>query len=140
MAKPIRTRTVYCYNCGHPIEVGRRTMSTSCPGCSKPVIVEDIVVKSYKGVMAVETCGKLVVSKRGHVVAKKRVIAHGGIEVDGKLQCGEAIAAGPVRLGGKSEWKGNLRATSLKIELGAKIHGGLFQIPVDPLEKQKQQG
>lgn len=138
MAKAAASHHVHCYHCGHRIEVGRRTMSTSCPGCSKPVIVEDIVVKTYKAVVNVETCGKLIVPKRGRVVAQRRVVAHGGIEVEGSLQCGEAISAGPVTIAAKAEWKGDLRAISLTVAAGAKIFGGYFNIPHDPLAEYRQ--
>src|SRR5262245_64015976 len=90
---------VHCYHCGRRFGVGARTQSTSCPGCYKRVMIEDIVVKAYQAVISAETCGKLIVAKHGHVVAQKRVIAFKGIEVEGKLQCKEAISAGLVQIG-----------------------------------------
>ena len=81
MAKTNGPNHVYCYHCGRRIEIGRRTMSTPCPGCHKTVLVEDIVVKGYTGVNNFETCGRLIVRRRGHAVAKHRVVALAGIEV-----------------------------------------------------------
>lgn len=135
MAKPPSPqREVICYRCGHRIAIGARTMSTSCPGCHKPVIVEDIVVKGYKGVFNVETCGKLIVPKKGRVVAQKKIIAHGGIEVEGVCECKEAITGGHVHLGKKAEWRGNLNAPSLSVEAGAKIRDAYMKIPDNPIE------
>ena len=126
-------RRVECYHCGRALEVGQSTMSTSCPGCHKPVIVEDVVVRSYKAVTTIETCGKLIVGKRGVCVAARRIVAHGGMEVEGKVTCPSAVSAGRVALGPKSEWKGDLRAPVLEMKEGAKIASGYFEIPYNPL-------
>ena len=40
-----------------------------------------------------------------------------------------AIIEGPVRIGPKALWKGDCRAPSLKLELGATVRGGYFVIP-----------
>jgi len=128
---------VYCYLCGHPIQVGGRTMSTSCPGCNKPVIVEDIVVKDYRGVVKLETCGKLIVKRRGRVSAQQRVVAHEGIEVEGVLHCKQALTAGKVWIGPKAEWRGDLQAPTLIVEEGAKLERGYFEVPHDPVAKYR---
>lgn len=133
MQKPEGAYDILCYHCGHKIVVGGRAQSTSCPGCHKRVMIEDIVVKSYQAVISLETCGKLIVPKGGQVVAQKRVIAFKGIEVEGKLQCKEALSAGLVSIGPKAEWKGDLKAGVLSIKLGALVQGGHFTVPADPL-------
>jgi hypothetical protein len=130
---------VYCYHCGRRIEIGSRTMSTSCPGCHKSVLIEDIVVKGYTGVTNLETCGRLIVNRRGHAVAKNRIVAHAGIEVKGRVQCGHALTAGRAVLSGKAEWRGDLHAVSLVVEQGAVIVGGRFRVPDDPLEPHRHQ-
>ncbi len=114
-------------------------MSTSCPGCHKPVMVENITIKGYKGVNRVETTGTLHVTKRGRVVAQHEVVAFGGIEVHGQLHCKEARSAGPVILKAGCDWKGDLTAPSLIVEKGAMIQGGHFRIPVDPLADHRHQ-
>ncbi len=124
---------VHCYHCGHRITVGGRTQSTSCPKCSKRLVIEDLVIKSYYAVVNAETCGKLIIARNGHVVAQKRIVAFKGIEVEGKLQCKEAITAGPLTLGPKAEWKGNLKAASLSIKPGATIQAAHFTVPADPI-------
>lgn len=137
-AGPAGPRQVFCYHCDHPLMVGAMAMSTNCPGCNKPIILEDIVVKSYKAVFNVETCGKLIVKKGGRVVAQKRIVAHAGIESDGVIQCKTAITGSHVRLGKKSEWRGDLRTPTLIVEPGAKIQTSHFSVPDDPLEHLKK--
>ena len=107
-------------------------MSTSCPECNLPLVIEDVVVKSYMGVNTLETCGRLVIPKRKHIVVQAHVVAHAGIEVNGRLECRQAISQGPVVLGPKAVWRGDLRAPSLVVNPGAKIHGGYFSIPEMP--------
>ena len=102
-------------------------MSTSCPGCHKSVLLEDIVVKGYKGVTNLETCGKLIVGRRGHAVAKNRIVAHSGIEVKGRVQCGHALTASRVTLFGKSEWRGDLGKTGSPQHPPPDRAGGGFQ-------------
>lgn len=139
MAKATGPIHVYCYYCGRRIEIGRRTMSTPCPGCHKTVLVEDIVVKGYTGVHNIETCGRLIVRRRGHAVAKHRVVALAGIEVQGKLHCEQALCSGQVMISAKGEWRGDLKANSLVVESGATINGGWFKVPEDPIAAYRHQ-
>jgi len=129
MSKVSEVHEVICYHCSRTIKVSGMTRSTSCPGCFKRVIIEDLVVPTYHAVINVETCGKLIVPKGGRVIVQKRVIALSGIEMEGKLQCQEAITARHVLIGAKAEWKGDLRAGSLDIKQGAKIDTGHFVVP-----------
>jgi cytoskeletal protein CcmA (bactofilin family) len=107
-------------------------MSTTCPECNRALVIEDVKVKGYTAVHMLETCGKLVIPKRKHVVVQAHVVAHAGIVVDGRLECGQAISQGPVMLGPKADWRGDLRAPSLVVAQGAKIQGGYFSIPEMP--------
>jgi hypothetical protein len=131
MAKNPPPRTVLCYYCRHRFEVGGRAMSVSCPGCNKPVIVEDVIVKNYKPVKSLQTCGMLII-RRGGRVAATEVEAQQGVMCDGAL-AGNVVSGGPVTLGAKAEWKGDLRAPSLVVKGGARILGGYFDIPRNPL-------
>src|SRR5262245_47407201 len=119
MAKPSGTRTVHCYHCRHGFEVSRQTMTTVCPKCSKPLTVEDVIIKSAHGVRKIQTCGKLVVQKKGHVIAQF-IEAHGGVEVEGILE-GKVLSGGPVHIRSKASWKGDLSAPMVEVELGARI-------------------
>ncbi len=109
------------------------TRSTVCPGCNRRLIVEDIVIRSYTAVVNIETCGRLIIRRGGHAVAQKRVVALAGIEMDGKLQCRQAITARHARIGPNAEWKGDLQAGSLDVKPGAVIHGGHFDVPSSEL-------
>jgi hypothetical protein len=106
-------------------------MTTSCPKCSKPLTVEDLIVKALAAVQQIQTCGRIVVQKKGHVIARL-VEAHGGVEVDGILEA-NVLSGGPVRIGAKAVWKGNCSAPSVLLEPGCKITGGYFRIPDDSL-------
>jgi|SRR5678815_402834 hypothetical protein len=131
MAKPSGTRTVQCYHCRHRFEVSRQTLTTVCPKCSKSLTVEDVVIKTAHGVRKIQTCGRLVVQKKGHVIAQL-IEAHDGVEVEGILE-GKVISGGPVRIGPKASWKGDCSAPTLEVELGGKIERGFFVIPDDSL-------
>jgi hypothetical protein len=132
MPRPERPRQIDCYHCGHGLEVSGRAMSTNCPECNLGLVIEDVNVKGYKAVNKLETCGRLVIPRRKHVVVQAHVVAHAGIEVQGRLECRQAISQGPVVLGPKAEWMGDLRAPVLLVSEGAKIEGGFFSIPEIP--------
>jgi hypothetical protein len=132
MSRPDPPRQVVCYHCGHDLEVSGRAMSTSCPECNRALVIEDMKVKGYIAVNTLETCGRLLIPKRKQVVVQTHVVAQAGIELLGKLECDQAISRGPVILGPKAEWTGDLRAPALVVAAGAKIHGGYFLIPDMP--------
>jgi cytoskeletal protein CcmA (bactofilin family) len=101
-------------------------MSVSCPKCYKPVVIEDVVIKSAHAVRKVQTCGKVVVEAKGRLIAAT-IEASGGVEVLGILE-GNVTTPGRVVIGGKASWKGDCRAASLKVELGAVVSRGYFVI------------
>jgi len=129
LGKHVGQQSVKCYHCRHQFDVSSRTQSTSCPGCNKPVIVADVVVKGLKLVSKLQTCGRIIIRKRGRVIAKI-VQANAGIDAQGTVDCGKVICGGPVVIGAKANWKGDCHAPSLAIELGANVLGQ-FAVP-DP--------
>ena len=131
MPRPASPRTVQCYHCRRRFEVPRQAMTTVCPGCSKPLTVEDVVIKNAHGVRKIQTCGSLRVTRKGHVIAQQ-VEAHGGVEVEGILEA-NVVSGGPVRIGAKALWKGDLAAPSLEVEAGGRIERAYFVIPDDSL-------
>ena len=102
-------------------------MSTSCPGCNKPVIVQDVIVKGLTTTQKLQTCGRVIIKPRGRVIAGL-IEAQQGMEVLGVLH-GNVTSAGPVVIGPKARWKGNCRAPTLEVKLGARIESGFFEIP-----------
>jgi hypothetical protein len=127
MAKQGTQRTIRCYHCRHRFEVGGRAMTTSCPKCSKSLLVDDVEVKTLEAVRKIQTCGRLVVRKKGHVIAQ-HVEAHGGIEVEGIMEA-NVLSGSTVKICAKAVWKGGCNAPSIIIEDGCRIAGGYFVIP-----------
>lgn len=130
MAKRSSARSVRCYLCGHVFEIPPGAMTTSCPGCFKRVVIEDIVVKTAQGNTVLGTCGRLIVQARASVVARK-ITAIQGVEVLGTLE--SAVESdGTVRLGATAKWKGDCTARAMVVEPGATISGGFFSIGAEP--------
>lgn len=126
MSKRGIPRPVQCYLCRHRFEVGWRTQSTSCPKCSRAVIISDVIIKELKPVSEVKTCGKVVVHRKGRVIAKL-VEAHGGVEMLGILTA-NVVSGGPVLIGPKAQWAGNCKAPSVTVRPGAQVDG-YFEVP-----------
>jgi len=115
-------RRISCYLCGHELEVSGMAMSTTCPGCHKAIRIEDLIIKSYTPVNDLETCGRIHVTKRGRVAAK-RIRAGDGIACEGVMH-GAVETAGDIEFGPKGEWKGDiLRSRRLIIVDGVKLDG-----------------
>jgi len=60
-------------------------------------------------------------------VIAQLVEAHEGIEVQGVMDS-KVVCRGPVLIGAKAQWKGDLAAPTLEVKLGAKIEKGYFEI------------
>lgn len=131
MAKAAPQRPIQCYHCRHRFEVARQALSITCPKCAKALVIEDVVIKTAHNVRKIQTCGKLIVEKKGRVVAQT-VEAIGGVEVEGYLEA-KVMSGGVVRIGAKAQWKGDCSAPALSLELGGRIERGYFVIPEDPL-------
>lgn len=108
------------------------TKSTVCPSCNKALVVEDVVVTTLKAVRKIQTCGKVVVQKKGHVIAQS-VDAAEGVEVNGIMEA-SVVTQGGVHLGKTARWKGNCRAATLSAELGCVITSGFFDIRAEAAE------
>jgi cytoskeletal protein CcmA (bactofilin family) len=111
--------------------VPSKALSTSCPKCAKALVIEDVVIKTAHNVRKIQTCGKVVIEKKGRVVAQL-VEAHGGVDVEGYLEA-KVVSGGHVRIAAKAHWKGDCSAPSLVVELGGQIEKGYFVIPEDAL-------
>jgi hypothetical protein len=126
MAKPSVQRNVQCYHCRHRFDVAAMAKSTVCPSCNKALLIEDVVVTTHKAVRKIQTCGKVIVQKKGHVIAQL-VEAISGVEVIGTMEA-SVVTQGSVHLGKAARWKGNCRAVTLSAELGCVITSGYFEI------------
>ena len=131
-AKAAGPHLVQCYHCRHRFEVGGRAQSTSCPGCNKPVIVEDIVVDRLKaGLIELRTCGSITVKKKGRIMAE-HIVAHGGIVCDGIIEAKRVLSGKPVVLSKTATYRGDLQAPALEVRPGAKIKPSYIEVPADP--------
>jgi len=130
MGKQPNQRPIRCYHCGERFDVAARAMTVSCPKCNKGVLIDDIIVKDAQGVSKMQTCGKIIVRKGARVIAQL-VEANEGIEVQG-LMDSKVVCRGPVLIGPKAQWKGDLQAPTLEVKLGAKIEKGYFEIGQPP--------
>ena len=138
MRKAAAMRDIRCYLCGYRLTVSMRAMSTSCPGCRKAIKIEDVVVKTYIPVIDLQTCGRIRITKRGRVAAR-RIQSGEGITCDGVME-GAVETDGDVHLGPKASWKGStLLSRSIKIDAGAKMVG-VVTVPwhrPEPVEEKK---
>ncbi|MEE8459124.1 MAG: hypothetical protein V3S08_04590 [Phycisphaerales bacterium] len=114
-------------------------MSTTCPGCQKAIKIEDVIVKTYIPVVDLQTCGRIKITKRGRVAAR-RIQSGDGIECDGVME-GAVETDGDVHFGPKSSWKGStLLGRSIEIAAGAKLVG-IVTVPwhrPEPAKKTKK--
>ncbi len=122
----LATRAVVCYHCRRGFNAAMQAMVLTCPHCYKPVKVSDIVVRKAHHAPRVETCGRIFVDRKGWISAGI-VHAGEGMEILGTLDA-RRVVAGPVVLGPRSMWRGDLRAPSVHLEPGARVDAGFFEI------------
>lgn len=108
------------------VEVGASAMSLSCPSCARRIVVQDLVVQGVYAANSVQTCGWVVVERRGQLSASV-VQAGAGVEVHGSLRA-DVVSLGPVVISGKARWRGDCRTPKLDVEPGAVIEGGSFDV------------
>lgn len=123
-----QTRTLVCYHCGRAFVAAARAITLTCPTCHKRVHVNDIVVAHSLHARTLQTCGRLVVEKKGRVFAGS-VLAAQGVEVWGSLE-GNVSTAGKVTIGPRGRWRGDLVARLLIVHSGAVIEGGHFAVNI----------
>ncbi len=130
MAKPTGPRPLVCYHCRHRFEAADQTVSTSCPKCAKRLDVADVIVKTAHSVTKLQTCGRVVVRRKATLIADL-VEAHEGIEVQGELRAKRSTAP-TIVIGSRAVWTGDLQTRVLKLELGAQVRNGFFEVPASP--------
>jgi cytoskeletal protein CcmA (bactofilin family) len=124
------SRQVRCYHCTQRIEVSESALSLSCPNCSKRIVIQDLIVSGIYAGSKVQTCGKVVVERKGDLSAAS-VQASSGIFVEGSIKA-NVRSLGPVIIGAKARWKGDCEAPRIEIEPGANVEGGDFRIKPVP--------
>jgi len=119
-------KLVKCHHCRESIEVGVSAISLSCPACSKRIVVQDLHVDSPYAASKIETCGWIVVDRKGQLSAAT-VRVSSGMEVHGAVRA-SVVSQGPVIITKTARWKGDCCAPRIEIEPGAVIEGGKFRI------------
>lgn len=119
-------RDVRCVKCGWDFQVPARASVLTCPGCYQRVRVEDIVINSAVIERSLETCGRLLIDRRGAVRAG-RLAAGVCIEILGEVTATEVVAE-RLYIGPKGRLLGDCRAGAAIIEPGAVISGGRFSV------------
>ncbi len=117
--------TIVCLYCSKPQEVSRRAMQITCKHCYKSLRIEDVLIKAYDARRTIDTCGVVVVEKRGHVVVVDRIHC-GGLIVRGKVK-GNVLSRGTVLVGPEADLIGDVTAPSLAVGAGA-VHNGFYRI------------
>lgn len=112
--------TIVCLYCDKAQEVSRRAMQITCKHCYKSLRVEDVVIKQYEARRSIDTCGVVVVEKRGNVVADR--IHCGGLIVRGKVKSG-VHCRGTVLVGPEADLIGDVTALALAVGAGAVLNG-----------------
>lgn len=120
------TRTVACYHCGRRGEALAAALSTACPGCGRHLNLRDVVLKDGGYAVGMSTCGTIVVERRARVVTRA-VAAGASVEVHGELAA-RVSCAGRVLVARGARLKGDCKAGTIRVEAGAIIEGGFFEI------------
>jgi hypothetical protein len=111
---------ISCLYCGKEQEVGTRAMSITCKFCHKSLRLEDIRIKEYQARRHIDTCGTVVIEKKGNVVSDE--ILCGGIVIRGKVK-GRINSRGPVLISPEGEVTGDVSAPALAVGAGAVLEG-----------------
>jgi hypothetical protein len=118
--RPEDLQTVICLYCGKPQETGRRAMVITCKFCSKSLRLEDQTYSRYEARRQVDTCGIVVIEKKGQVITER--ILCGGLVARGRVK-GNIMSRGPVLVGPEAEILGNVVAPTLAVGAGAVLQG-----------------
>ncbi len=126
-AKSRTPRRTLCTHCDAPLDVDAEAKSVSCPHCHQRVITEALTVKEYVAVRRFHTANRMRITKKGLVYATVRADE---LEIEGTLE-GGAFAMGKIHLKKTAKVKGDLRARSLQIDVGATLVG---EVRIGPAE------
>ena len=127
----IETVVVRCYHCGGSASIASKAFSAACEHCGKSLDIPDVRIKGHHWGGVLMTCGRIVIGRKAEVTVTMG-IASLGADVLGTFT-GVLISGGAVTIGPKAVFHGSVWAKSLRIEPGAKVGGGPFVVPCDPL-------
>lgn len=118
--QPEDRQTIICLYCAKTQEVSRRAITVSCRYCGKPLKLEDIVIRDYVARRAIETCGIVVVEKKGQVVADRILCSN--LVVRGRVK-GAVVCRETAYVGNEAEIRGDVTAHSIAVGAGAVLQG-----------------
>lgn len=101
-------------------------MSLSCPWCYRRVTLDDVIVKGELFAKGVQTCGRIVVMRRGVLVASQ-IEGRMGIEVHGRID-GEIRSGTVMLISATGRVRGSAVCPSIVIEPGGVVEGALLRI------------
>jgi hypothetical protein len=114
-------RTIRCPNCSGSQEISASAQSVVCRHCNVTVKVTDQKISNYSATVALETCGSLVIEKKGALVVQKRVVAS-ELTLKGSLK-GNTIVYDSAHIGAGAQLVGDLKARVLIVDDGAALKG-----------------
>jgi|GEM_PF-2329383 len=114
-------KKVCCHYCGRDLLVSTFAFSVVCPNCCQRLSVEDYIIKSYREVSGIDTCGTMLVTQKGDLRAKLRVR---DLDIQGRVN-GTVQASGKVTVAPNAHLEGNITARSLEVNEGAHLNGYL---------------
>jgi Polymer-forming cytoskeletal len=123
-------RTVRCYHCHRPFPVSSHAISLTCPCCFRRVGLQDFTIRGPHSSTTLETVGWVLVERKGSL-SGSRIHVGEWLEVEGRLDA-DVVCNGPVMIGPKAVWRGDLTAPTLIVAPGAVILGGFFRIGDEP--------
>jgi len=103
------------------------------------MVGDETITKLRGPLKELRTCGRIVVTKRGRLIAET-IEAHDGIDCQGIIDAKYVLSGDTVTLGPKCDYHGDLTAPAVIMEKGAKVKHSLFAVPDDPLGLTKISG
>ena len=135
--RPEDLQTIICLYCAHAQDVGRRAMSVTCKQCRKPLKLDDLTINKYEARRTIDTCGIVVIEKKGQVVSDRLLC--GGLVARGRIK-GNIVSRGPILVGPDAEIRGDVVAPTLAVGAGAVLEGNYrIGYPDQPVGKPTAQ-
>lgn len=97
------------------------------------MVGDENITKLRGPLKELRTCGRIIVSKRGRLIAET-IEAHGGIDCQGIIDAKRVLSGTTVILGPKCDYHGDLTAPNVIMHKGAKVKPSKFAVPEDPLD------
>ena len=134
--KPTGPRIICCPNCSGSQEIPAAAQSVVCHHCNASIRATDQKITQYSATVSLETCGSVVIEKKGALVVQKRVVAS-ELTLKGSLK-GNTVVYDIAHIAAGAQMVGDLKTRVLRVDDGAAIKGfiqvipGAGQVTLDP--------